>query len=113
VFAEWTRVDGNRDATAYVDLHSIQKKGSKVRMWRLFDFSTIMIDQGYKYQSSVTHHEYDCEALTARMLDISLYSGNMESGIAIYVNNNINDQPSSIIPRTILNNLLKIACSKT
>ena len=81
-------------------------------MWRLFDFTTLMNDQGYKYRSSVTHHEYDCEENTLRMLDIALYSGNMGSGVAIYVNNNMKMETESIIPNTVGETIFKIACGK-
>ena len=112
VFAEWTKVDGSEVSGAYVDFQTIRKKGNKTKMWRLFDFTTVMNDQGYKYRSSVTRHEYHCEENTLRMLDIALYSGNMESGIAIYVNNNIKMEPESIIPNTVGETIFKIACGK-
>ena len=111
VFAEWTVVGGVDGMTAYADSDSIKKKGTKVKMWSLFDYKTVQKFDNLSYLSSVTRNEYDCEEETRRMLDLHWYSGNMRQGDIVYSNTNIKRESKSIIPESTIEVLFKIACS--
>jgi hypothetical protein len=114
VFAEWTVVGGvdGMTAYAYADSDSIKKKGTKVKMWSLFDYKTVQKFDNLSYLSSVTRNEYDCEEETRRMLDLHWYSGNMRQGDIVYSNTNIKRESKSIIPESTIEVLFKIACDK-
>ena len=116
VFAEWTKVNSNIAAglTVYVDLQSIKKKRNKVRMWVLWDFKTIQQSSiGERFLSEVHHNEYDCEEEAYRILNYSMYSGNMVEGNSVYSSGNLNFEPESIIPGTLNDSSFKAACNIT
>ena len=116
VFAEWTRVGSSDDGmTSYADSETIKRKGSKVKMWRLFDFKTIQKGLGgesERHLSSVSRDEYDCEGETERQLDIHWYSSNMGQGEIVWSLTNIKNEAESILPESIGETLFKIACCK-
>ena len=115
VFAEWTRVGSDGEITVFVDLQTIRKVGSKVKMWTLMDFKTVQqvstLDTT-TYLSGANHKEYDCEEETTRFLDIHRYSENIASGHIVYSQTNMKDEPESVIPGTLPEQLLRIACGK-
>jgi hypothetical protein len=113
LFAEWTAVGGSTDQTAYVDLATIRKQGSKVKIWHLLDFKTaIQIHKGdEKYLSMISLSQFDCEEETDTPLGLSLYSGKMGRGKVIYTDS-VKDEPAQIPPGSIIQIILKIACGK-
>jgi hypothetical protein len=115
VFAEWTRVGSDGEITVFVDLQTIRKVGSKVKMWTLMDFKTVQqvstLDTT-TYLSGANHKEYDCEEEATRFLDIHRYSENIASGHIVYSQTNMKDEPESVIPGTLPEQLLRIACGK-
>ena len=115
VFAEWTEVSGN-DAlglTAYIDFGTIKRKGNKVKMWRLYDFKTVQkSSDGIEYLSEMRRGEYDCEEETIRQLDVHWYSGNMRQSEIVRSITNIKDEAESVMPGSINETLLKVACGK-
>lgn len=114
VFAEWTKVTGSSDGdmTVYVDFGTIKRKGNKVKMWDLFDFKTVQETAGTRYLSQLSRNEYDCEEEIKRMLNLYWYSGNMRNGETVTSQSNIKDDGTSIIPGSINEALLKVACDK-
>ena len=62
--------------------------------------------------SSVSQHEYDCVKKTTRLLDLSLYSGNMKKGNTVYNHMNIKSKPYLMKPETIDEFYFKLACGK-
>ena len=112
VSAEWTMVDksSNGDTTAYVDSETIKRKGNKVKMWSMYNFKTIQEVAGYRYLSSMTRYEYDCEEETRRQLDFYWYSGNMRQSEIVVSQTNIKDESTSVIPGSIDVSFLKVAC---
>jgi hypothetical protein len=114
VSAEWTRVSGSPDGdmTVYVDYGTIKKKGNKVKMWNMYDFKTVQISVNKNLLSSVNRVEYDCEEETGRTLDFYWYSRNMRNGEIVFSLTNQKDEPESILPGSINEGLLKIACGK-
>ena len=116
VFAEWTRVTDNSDGdmTVYVDLGTIKRKSNKVKMWRLYDFKTVQIiaEDNTRYLSSVGRDEYDCEEETSQSLDYHWYSGNMRRGEIVFSGTTTKMEAKSVMPGSIGEGLLKIACGK-
>jgi len=116
VLAEWTRVDSDGEITVFVDVQTIRKVGSKVKMWTLMDFKTVQqfistLDT-IRYLSGANHKEYDCEEETTRFLDFHWYSENIASGHIVYSQTNMKEEPESVIPGTLPEQLLRIACGK-
>lgn len=114
VFAEWTEVDSNDEMTFYIDFGTIKRKGHKVKMWSLYDHKTLKTStlNNTRYLSQLIRKEFDCEQETKRLLDSYLYSGNMRSGDIVFSATNIKDEAISIIPESIDDLSLKIACYK-
>ena len=114
VFAEWTRLSESADGdmTAYFDIQNIKRKGDKVKMWSLFDYKTVQKNSYGIYLSQLSRNEYDCEEETKRMLDFYWYSGNMRQGEIVYSEKNIKDEPQSILPESVDEISLKLACYK-
>ena len=114
VWAEWTAVTKSSDnnITSYVDLQSIRKKGSKVKIWDLTDLKTAQAFNNVSYLSSVSHYEYDCSEETQQLLDFYAYSENMGLGETVNVQNNIKDEATTIKPGSIGETTFNVACSK-
>ena len=114
VFAEWTEVNGNKDAgvTFYVDYGTIKNKNNKVKIWTLSDYKRVKQVEDSRYLSQVTRVEYNCEEETSRMLDVYWYSGNMRNGEIVWSSTNIKDEAVSIIPESIDEGTFNIACGK-
>jgi hypothetical protein len=99
--------------TAYVDFWTIKRKGNKVKMWKLYDFKTVKkLGENDRYLSEMRRGEYDCEEETTRQLDVHWYSGNMKQGEIVRSITNIKDEAESVIPGSINETLLKVACGK-
>ena len=113
LFAEWTRVteSADGDMTVYADSETIKRKGRKVKIWRLFDFKKVQKLENDRYLSSVGRLEYDCEEETSAVLDIYWYSGNMRQGDIVY-SSTTKDEAESVMPGSINETLLIIACGK-
>ena len=114
VFAGWTEVDSNDEMTFYIVFGTIKRKGHKVKMWSLYDHKTLKTStlNNTRYLSQLIRKEFDCEQETKRLLDSYLYSGNMRSGDIVFSATNIKDEAISIIPESIDDLSLKIACYK-
>ena len=113
VFAKWTEVGSkDGDITSYADFGTIKKKGNKVKMWGLYDYKKVQKFENYRYLSSLTRFEYDCEEETVKELDIHWYSGNMRQGEIVVSTTNIKNEAESIMPESIYEGLFKIACGK-
>ena len=51
-YAEWVKVGEDDSYTAYIDPDTIRHKGNRVKVWRLFDHTTIQTVAGKSYLSS-------------------------------------------------------------
>lgn len=81
--AEWTKMfesDNKGGYTAYADLTSIRKAGSRVKMWTLFDYEIEQKASGVTFLSKTIRREYDCKEEHIRILASKLFSWNMEGG---------------------------------
>jgi hypothetical protein len=115
VFAEWTKVTDSADGSfsVYVDYGFIKKKGNKVTMWYVYDFEKVQIlIEIIRYLSEARRDEFDCEEATVRRLDWYQYDENInKQGNVVNSWTNIN-YISSIVPNSIDDILLKVACGK-
>ena len=83
--ADWTAVTKDpKGATYYLDLTTIRKKGSTVKVWGLSDFPAPQKFRTYTYSSAKDQYEYDCDEEIARLLYLSLHSGQMGQDEALY-----------------------------
>jgi hypothetical protein len=86
-YAEWEAVLENDEAgvTVHVDLDTIRRKGSLVKMWQLFDFKTMQTVAGSSsFLSIKVQSEYDCLEEQRRELASTHFSGNMGKGRVLY-----------------------------
>ncbi len=115
VLAEWTKVSAASvvtigDFTVYADIQSIRKNGNKVKMWKLVDFKTVQNIDNVRYLSMLVREEYDCLEETSRRLDGYEYSGNMKNGDIVTSLPNLIEQSETVIPGSVIETLLKVAC---
>jgi len=122
VFAEWTEIPNHKtlsyfgkedDSTAYVDIQSIKKKGNKVKIWSLFNYTLGNKEpfiRSLGVLSTLALEEYDCEEVRVGLLDWYWYSGNMKSGDVVYSSTHKKTEGASILPDSINESLFKIAC---
>ena len=112
VLAEFTEIGGSSDGvqTVYVDFGTIKRKGNKVKMWSLNDFKAVQSSGNVGFLSTVTLNEYDCEEETKHFIAIYWYSGNMRQGEVVTSLTSIKEEPHSLLPGSIEDMSLKIAC---
>jgi hypothetical protein len=85
--AEWTKVHEYTKANVYVNLATIQRDGSLVKMWSMSDYKSRQYTQFKEsYRSTKSQAEYDCNESTRRIVSITLYSGKMSKGDVVYSN---------------------------
>ncbi len=80
VFAEWTQIGESIDYTGYVDLATIQRTGSVVKMWDLMDYKTPRRGLGLSFLSQQGQSEYDCKSKKMRVMSFAWFSGNLGNG---------------------------------
>ena len=114
VSAEWTNVGGNVDdtRTVYVDFETLRKKDNNTKIWVLMDFKTVNQIKNVKILTMINRFEYNCNEETVRQLDFYLYSGNMGSGEIVFSQTNIKNEPQSMLPNSMNENVFKITCGK-
>ena len=80
VFADWTQIGESIDYTGYVDLATIQRTGSVVKMWDLMDYKTPRRGLGLSFLSQQGQSEYDCKSKKMRVMSFAWFSGNLGNG---------------------------------
>lgn len=83
--AQWTPIPkSSTDTTQYIDTSSVERSGSSVKMVWLNDLSTPGYVRRRKssktYSSEIFHAEYDCEKKQYRILQLTLFAGQMAKG---------------------------------
>ena len=110
-FAEWEFVDGNAQATVYVDPQTVTRNGGWVSVWVMDDLKTAQIRGLRKYLSSRAQEEHDCIKERFRLLALEYFSGNMGSGEALYKTSGESDWTP--IPRgTLAQSVWMLVCRK-
>ena len=110
--AEWTRLDDTDTAAGYVDLASVQKQGSTVRMSSLLDFKNVQRKDGRLYLSLTVEFEINCAEQRSRILAVAAYSGNMGQGELVLAEPFAERPWEPVRRRTRLDALWQIACKR-
>jgi len=113
-FADWvnfgTSVTRDGNVTAYVNQSTVQKTGSKSKMWILYDAKTPRKLEALTYMSSMGEDEYDCEARKSRNLAVLLYSDKLGHGEVVSKSSTPSSDWESVPPDSMGGHLLKYAC---
>ncbi len=81
----WVKVSyGVNGTTVYADPSTIRKKGSKVKMWVLFDNTKTYADA--PFLSDKEQDEFDCNEEHSRLSVVFAYSENMGKGEVVFKN---------------------------
>lgn len=109
---KWVEVGSDEnDLTNYIDLDSIHKKGSRVKIWGMYDFKIARDFGDYKFKSHKRLTEYDCKKGQYRMLSGSFHYGSMGIGEVLDAQDSTgNWEP--VIPDSIEDAYFKFACKK-
>ena len=84
VFAEWTKIGESTDYTGYVDISTIQREGSLVKMWDLMDYKTPRRGLSFSFLLQQGQSEYDCKLKTMRVMSFAWFSGNIGDGVILH-----------------------------
>lgn len=78
--AEWQEVGKSQQGSAYVDLDTIVKSGSVVRMSTMLDMKRVQNIGENSYLSIASVEEFDCQSKMMRQISAKYYEGNLSSG---------------------------------
>lgn len=108
--ASWERISHDDDSDEYIDLSTIRRKGNKVKVWGISNYSKPMPFGPYKtYRSTKIQWEYDCGNEMQRVFFIMGYTGPMGSG----QNTGSEQNPRNwtpVAPETIGERLYHLVC---
>lgn len=109
--ADWTLVGGIENIfSAYADSDSIERRGSSVIMWGVYDFNKAdMSADGQAHQSTRVLREYDCREPRVRLLSFIDFSGHMGEGRAIASGSNTR-RWEPIVPGAVDEAFWRVAC---
>ncbi len=112
VFAEWTQMGESKDYTGYVDISTIQREGSLVKMWDLMDYKTPRRGLGFLFLSQQGQSEYDCKLKTMRVMSFAWFSGNLGNGVILHKStaNLATQKWISVLPQSTSEALWNVAC---
>ena len=113
--AEWTLLNTSKSdgMATYIDKTSISRKGNKVKMWYLDNYASAEVtSKGRKYLSSKGLDEFDCQEQRRQLLEYTWYSGQMGNGEIVFSKGEPGEKRQEIVPQSIAEAMLKIACSK-
>ena len=114
-FAAWVKVGGNDNVDAYMDLELIEKKGSYVMSWRLFDYRKPQkSSSGKAFLSARTLDVINCADRTEAMMSFIQYDQKMGQG-NIVASNKLPQRDweiQRITPNSIGEALAMVACGR-
>jgi hypothetical protein len=112
VFAAWTQIGESKDYTGYVDISTIQREGSLVKMWDLMDYKTPRRGLGFLFLSQQGQSEYDCKLKTMRVMSFAWFSGNLGNGVILHKStaNLATQKWISVLPQSTSEALWNVAC---
>lgn len=113
--ADWTLLNTSKSdgMATYIDKTSIARKGNKVKMWYLDNYATPEVtSKGRKYFSSKGLEEYDCQSTRRQLLQYTWYSEPMGRGEIVYSKNEPSESGLEVIPQSLAEAMLKVACGK-
>lgn len=107
--AEWTEVNDDTEFTAYIDLSTIRRAGHMVKVWGIRDFKSPGVLRSDAYFSARARYEFDCSDERVRIIDTTVHSGRMGSGLVVATDSRPGDW-SSVAPGSIGKRYFKLAC---
>ena len=111
--AAWTHVAGTDKFNSYVDTKTIRRDGHFVKMWELRDYLQVQTNgSGDSYLSTAVLSRYDCKEEMIASLSITQYSGQMGDGEVVWNSGKVDEDLEYIIPGSVADENLKIACAK-
>ncbi len=111
-YAEWVVLPGGGDdagLAVYLDPGTIRSKGGLVKMWSLYNYTTLQTNAPAPFSSYKVQNEYDCAEERSRTLVITFFSGQMGRGQPIH-SDSAEDGWHPIAPESIGRSLWKRAC---
>ena len=110
--AEWVRIGEVDDGAAivYIDPASAQRKGERVRVSVLRDFTAPRPVGRERAQSVKEQWETDCKDYQARMLEFFWMSEKMGAGNVVLANRDVGNW-RRVVPRTVVESLWNTACT--
>ena len=105
-YGEWVSVSGNvgerlTASTVYVDPDTIRRDGEVVKLWGLMDFKTIQTEPSPPHLSVKSQREFDCVEERVRLLALTVFSGHLGSGNAVYSYTDSKDQVIAVEPDSV------------
>ena len=112
--AEWTRVGGGGDGSdVYVDLETLRRNGSKVKLWTLRNFKTLNGETKVKHLSNKIQWEMDCKEEQIRMPAYMEFAGRDGAGKTVATQFLPNDSWTPIVPGSVGQLISEVACDTT
>lgn len=118
IAAEWMFVGGNSKLQTFLDVQSIRRNGSKVKVWVKWIDSDPVVAKGVyperKYQSSKTLEIYDCSDRSTTTIQQILYAE--PDGGDVVKSNSISEKSAQfeeVIPESIGEAILLAVCKRT
>ena len=109
-YAEWLPIGNKAEKgltsyTVCVDPDSLSRNGNVVKVWALMDFNTIQIEPAPPDLPVQSQRELDCIEERIRLLALTVFSGNMGNGHAMYSYSDSNDQGVQVEPGNVAQSL--------
>ncbi len=95
----------------YVNSVTIHKAGDKVKMWSMYDYWKVHVNDGRCVMSVKSQVEYDCKEGQVRTISFVSYSKNMGDGDVVY-NQSSPTEWEPFVPDTVGESMWKFACEK-
>lgn len=109
--AQWTSLGQDKVKDVFVDLASIHRAGSMVKIWSLSDFKVEQEIDGEKFLSEKAQHAANCRENQITPLSIAAFRENMGNGFVVF-SDNVELRWVSVSPGSFGEIILKIACGK-
>ena len=113
VMAELVWFGDGLDFDAYYIDDSVRKKGSKVKVWVVWDYSSAQaFDSGLEFMSMKNQQEYDCYGELSRTVYYTAVSGILGRGDIVSSANESSSGFNPVIPGTNDEKLFRELCIK-
>ncbi len=109
--ANWVLVSGTGAANEYIDLSTIERKGSMAFAWVLGDLAQSRPFKGQQFKSLKYRMEFDCAAGRFRQIHVTLYSGQMGAG-AVLESGYVSNPWEPAVPQSVGQTKLQTVCRK-
>jgi hypothetical protein len=95
----------------YVDPATLRRKEDLVKMWALYDYTTVQTVKSKSFLSAKLQQEYDCTEERIRMLAFWAFSDNRGGGYVVWSNSDEREW-EPVPPGSIGQLMWKLACGK-